>query len=210
MAFFTSLDLTPAQWVAAYGAWTLAFVALIILAKTGLVVMPFLSGDSLLFVTGTVFASVGVNVHAAALALVVAAVLGDVTNFAVGHTLAPRVLAALRGRWLNPAHLAATKRYFERFGASTIVIARFVPVVRTLAPFLAGAGTMHYARFFMINRVGAAAWVLLLFYAGVALGHHLAVRGHISEITLAIAALSAVPVVVGTLRALREAVAAEN
>lgn len=210
MAFFTSLDLTLAQWVAAYGAWALAFVAVIIFAETGLVVMPFLPGDSLLFITGAVFASAGVNVHAAALALMLAAVLGDATNFAAGRFMAPRLLKWLKGRWRTPAHLAATQRYFDRFGASTIVIARFVPVVRTMAPFLAGAGAMPYARFFVFNLVGAAAWVLSLFYAGVALGQHPAVREHISEITLAIAALSAAPVVLGALRARREAVASKK
>ena len=136
-----SLDQTLAQWVAAYGAWALAAVAIVIFAETGLVVAPFLPGDSLLFLTGTVVAANGLNVHVTVLVLTLAAVLGDALNFAIGRRAAPMVIARLRGRWLRQSHLDATHRYFDRFGSSTVVIARFVPVVRTLAPFLAGAGS---------------------------------------------------------------------
>lgn len=130
-----SLDQTLTQWVAAYGAWALALVALIVFAETGLVVAPFLPGDSLLFLTGAVFAAASLNVHVAVLVLTIAAILGDALNFTVGRHAAPFVLRHLRGRWLRQAHLDATHRYFERFGGATVVIARFVPVIRTLAPF---------------------------------------------------------------------------
>lgn len=156
------------------------------------VVAPFLLGDLLLFVTGTVFANAGVDVRGTALTPLAAAVLGDATNCAMGRTL------------------AAMHCYFERFGASTIIIARLVPVVRALAPFQAGAGSMQYTHFFAFNLVGAEAWLLSLFYGSVAQGQHLSPRGHISGTTLAIAALSAVPVVLGALRAQRAAVASEN
>ena len=151
LAFSTlSIDQTLTQWVAAYGAWALAAVAVVIFAETGLVVAPFLPGDSLLFLTGTVVAANGLNVHLTVLALTLAAILGDALNFAVGRRAAPLVIARLRGRWLRQSHLDATHRYFERFGSSTVVIARFIPVVRTLAPFLAGAGSMPYLRFAML------------------------------------------------------------
>lgn len=197
-----SLDQTLAQWVAAYGAWALAAVAVVIFAETGLVVAPFLPGDSLLFLTGTVVAANGLNVHVTVLVLTLAAVLGDALNFAIGRRAAPMVIARLRGRWLRQSHLDATHRYFERFGSSTVVIARFFPVVRTLAPFLAGAGSMPYLRFAMFNVAGAVLWVALLVYAGAFLGAQALVRDHLSAITMAIVALSMLPVLVTGTRAL--------
>ncbi len=197
-----SLDQTLAQWVAAYGAWALAAVAVVIFAETGLVVAPFLPGDSLLFLTGTVVAANGLKVHVTVLVLTLAAVLGDALNFAIGRRAAPMVIARLRGRWLRQSHLDATHRYFERFGSSTVVIARFFPVVRTLAPFLAGAGSMPYLRFAMFNVAGAVLWVALLVYAGAFLGAQALVRDHLSAITMAIVALSMLPVLVTGTRAL--------
>ena len=197
-----SLDQTLAHWVAAYGAWALAAVAVVIFAETGLVVAPFLPGDSLLFLTGTVVAANGLNVHVTVLVLTLAAVLGDALNFAIGRRAAPMVIARLRGRWLRQSHLDATHRYFERFGSSTVVIARFVPVVRTLAPFLAGAGKMPYLRFAMFNVAGAVLWVALLVYAGAFLGAQALVRDHLSAITMAIVALSMLPILVAGTRAL--------
>ena len=204
LAFSTlSIDQTLTQWVAAYGAWALAAVAVVIFAETGLVVAPFLPGDSLLFLTGTVVAANGLNVHLTVLALTLAAILGDALNFAVGRRAAPLVIARLRGRWLRQSHLDATHRYFERFGSSTVVIARFIPVVRTLAPFLAGAGSMPYLRFAMFNVAGAVLWVALLVYAGAFLGGLALVRDHLSAITMTIVALSMLPVLVTGTRALR-------
>lgn len=197
-----SLDQTLAQWVAAYGAWALAAVAIVIFAETGLVVAPFLPGDSLLFLTGTVVAANGLNVHVTVLVLTLAAVLGDALNFAIGRRAAPMVIARLRGRWLRQSHLDATQRYFDRFGSSTVVIARFVPVVRTLAPFLAGAGSMPYLRFAMFNVAGAVLWVALLVYAGAFLGAQALVRDHLSAITMGIVALSMLPILVTGKRAL--------
>lgn len=197
-----SLDQTLAQWVAAYGAWALAAVAVVIFAETGLVVAPFLPGDSLLFLTGTVVAANGLNVHVTVLVLTCSAVLGDALNFAIGRRAAPMVIARLRGRWLRQSHLDATHRYFDRFGSSTVVIARFVPVVRTLAPFLAGAGSMPYLRFAMFNVAGAVLWVALLVYAGAFLGAQALVRDHLSAITMGIVALSMLPILVTGKRAL--------
>lgn len=197
-----SLDQTLAQWVAAYGAWALAAVAVVIFAETGLVVAPFLPGDSLLFLTGTVVAANGLNVHVTVLVLTCSAVLGDALNFAIGRRAAPMVIARLRGRWLRQSHLDATHRYFDRFGSSTVVIARFVPVVRTLAPFLAGAGSMPYLRFAMFNVAGAVLWVALLVYAGAFLGAQALVRDHLSAIMMAIVALSMLPILVTGTRAL--------
>jgi membrane-associated protein len=200
LSFLLSLDERLAHLVAAHGAWALALVALVIFAETGLVVAPFLPGDSLLFLTGTVIATSSLNVHIAVVVLIMAAVLGDAVNFMIGRRAAPFVLRQLRGRWLRQSHLDATHRYFERFGASTIVIARFVPVVRTIAPFLAGAGEMSYVRFAAFNLIGAVAWVALLVYAGAFFGAQNFVRDNLSLITTGIVILSLVPMAVAGLR----------
>jgi membrane-associated protein len=197
------LDQTLSQWIAAYGAWALAIVATVIFAETGVVVAPLLPGDSLLFLTGTVVAASALNVHLAVLVLAVAAVLGDALNFAIGRRAAPFAVSRLRGRWLRQSHLDATHAYFDRFGASTIVIARFVPIVRTLAPFLAGAGRMSYLRFSSFNVFGAVAWVATLVYAGAYLGSRPFVREHLSMITMMIVGVSLLPMAAAGLRALR-------
>jgi len=201
VSFVLSLDHTLAQWVATYGAWALGLVALVVFAETGLVVTPFLPGDSLLFLTGTVVAGSSLNVQMAVVVLTVAAVLGDALNFTIGRHAAPLVLRLLHGRWLHQSHLDATHRYFERFGGSTIVIARFVPIVRTLAPFLAGAGEMAYGRFAAFNLVGGVVWVATLVYAGALLGARSFVREHLTLISTGIVLVSLLPVTIAGMRA---------
>jgi membrane-associated protein len=198
-----ALDHTLTQWVALYGPWALALVAAVIFAETGLVVAPLLPGDSLLFLTGTAIAAASLNVHLAVGVLALAAILGDAVNFTVGRHAAPALIRRLHGRWLRPSHLQATQRYFDRFGASTIVIARFVPIVRTLAPFLAGAGRMAYARFAVFNVAGALLWVGLMVYAGAYLGSRPFVRENLSAFTLGVVVLSVLPMVFTWLRARR-------
>lgn len=198
-----SLDQTLAHWVALYGAWALGLVALVIFAETGLVVAPFLPGDSLLFLTGTVAAAAGLNVHLAVAVLALAAILGDALNFSIGRHAAPWVLRRLRGRWLRQSHLDITHGYFERYGGPTIVVARFVPIIRTLAPFLAGAGDMAYRRFALFNVAGAVLWVGSLVYAGAFLGAQPFVREHLSAVTMAVVALSLLPLAGAGLRAWR-------
>lgn len=195
-----SLDQSLTQWVGAYGAWALGIVALVIFAETGLVVAPFLPGDSLLFLTGTVVAANSLNVHATVVVLAAAAIVGDALNFAIGRRAAPIVVVRLRGRWLRQSHLDATHHYFERFGSATIVIARFVPIIRTFAPFLAGAGTMSYSRFALFNIAGAVAWVALLVYAGAYFGSQPLVHEHLGSITMAIVIVSIVPMIVAGIR----------
>lgn len=187
------LDQILVQWVTLYGAWALGLVALIVFAETGLVVAPFLPGDSLLFLTGTVTAAAALNPVVTVAVLWAAAVAGDAVNFAIGRQAAPAVLRRLDGRWLKPQHLAATEAYFARYGSATIVVARFVPVVRTLAPFLAGAGRMPRGRFTAFNVLGGGVWVTSLVVAGMLLGHLPWVRGHLSQASLAVVALSLLP-----------------
>lgn len=198
-----SLDQTLTQWVALYGPWALGLVALVIFAETGLVVAPFLPGDSLLFLTGTVVAAASLNVHLAVAVLTLAAMTGDALNFAIGRKAAPFVLRRLGGRWMRQSHLDQTRHYFERYGGSTVVIARFIPIVRTLAPFLAGAGNMAYTRFAMFNVAGALLWVGSLVYVGAFMGGQPFVREHLSAITASVVVLSMAPVATTAFRAWR-------
>ena len=152
--------------VAAYGAWVYLILFLIVFCETGLVVTPFLPGDSLLFVAGAIAAAGGMNIHLLVVLLIIAAVSGDAVNYAVGHYLGPRVFHSRESRWLNPRHLERAHAFYERHGGKTIIIARFVPIVRTFAPFVAGIGSMTYKRFLLFNVVGGALWVLLFVPAG--------------------------------------------
>ena len=199
------LDQTIAHWVAQYGPWALALIATVVFAETGLVVAPFLPGDSLLFLTGAALSVAALNVHLAVLVLTLAAIAGDAMNFAIGRRAAPWVMRRFGGRGLKPSHLRATQHYFERFGGSTIVMARFVPIVRTLAPFLAGAGDMSYRRFALFNVTGAMAWVGLLVYAGAFFGSLPFVRDHLAQVTLAILIVSVLPMAATALRAWKDA-----
>jgi membrane-associated protein len=185
--------------LAAQHAW-LMFAALfiVIFAETGLVVFPLLPGDSLLFVAGTVAAASGVNVHLLALTLLIAAVLGDSVNYSIGHFIGPKVLSHPRetrlGRWLKPEYMERTHRFYEKYGGFTIILGRFVPIVRTFAPFLAGVGQMRYRKFLAYNVIGGAAWVGLLTYSGYLFGNIPWVKDNLAWIVLGIVAVSLMPI----------------
>jgi membrane-associated protein len=199
-----ALDQTLAE-LAAQHSWVL-FVALflVIFAETGLVVFPLLPGDSLLFLAGTVAAASGIDVHLLVIVLFTAAVAGDSVNYAVGHFLGPKVFNlppdSRLSRWLKPEYLERTHRFYEKYGGFTIIICRFVPIVRTFAPFLAGVGAMTYRRFLSYNVVGAAVWVASLVYAGYLFGNIPWVKDNLTVIVLAIVGISLVPVVVQWVR----------
>jgi membrane-associated protein len=186
--------------VANYGAWIYLILFLIIFCETGLVVTPFLPGDSLLFVAGAVAAAGGMNIHLLAVLLIIAAVLGDAVNYAVGHYLGPRVFNSTESRWLNPRHLQRAHDFYERHGGKTIIIARFVPIVRTYAPFVAGAASMSYARFAAYNISGAVLWVVLLGYAGYFFGNIPVIKENLTLVIVVIIILSIMPGVVEYLR----------
>ena len=202
------IEQTLAHWIAAYGPWALALIALIIFSETGLVVAPFLPGDSLLFITGAVIAAAGYSVHATVLVLFIAAVLGNTVYYTVGRTAADWLLPRLHGRWLRPAHLQMTHEYFERWGSATVVVSRFVPIVRTIAPFMAGAGHMSAHRFTLFNVIGAALWVAGFVYAGALLGSHPFVKSHLGWITIGIVVVSVLPLAVAALNGRRARAAA--
>ena len=195
--------------LAAQHAW-LMFAALfiVIFAETGLVIFPLLPGDSLLFVAGTVAAASGVNVHLLALTLLIAAVLGDSVNYSIGHFIGPKVLSHPRetrlGRWLKPEYMDRTHRFYEKYGGFTIIIGRFVPVVRTFAPFLAGVGQMRYRKFLAYNVIGGTAWVGLLLYTGYLFGNIPWVKNNLAWIVLGIIVVSLLPIAFQWIKERRE------
>ncbi len=195
--------------LAAQHAWLMfAALFLVIFAETGLVIFPLLPGDSLLFVAGTVAAASGVNVHLLALTLLIAAVLGDSVNYSIGHFIGPKVLSHPRetrlGRWLKPEYMDRTHRFYEKYGGFTIIIGRFVPVVRTFAPFLAGVGQMRYRKFLAYNVIGGTAWVGLLLYSGYLFGNILWVKNNLAWIVLGIIVVSLLPIAFQWIKERRE------
>ena len=157
-----ALDQTLATLAGQYGAWLYAILFVIIFAETGLVVCPFLPGDSILFISGTIVAAAGLDVHVLVLVLVAAAVLGDSINYAVGHYIGPRVFHKPDSRWFRQEYLRRTQAFYDKYGGVTIIIGRFVPIIRTFAPFLAGVAGMSYRRFLSYNLAGACLWIGLL------------------------------------------------
>ena len=172
-----------------------------IFAETGLVVTPFLPGDSLLFVAGTVVAGVsaGLDVHVMVALLISAAILGDNLNYAVGRWIGPKVFER-DSRWIRREYLLRTQSFYDRYGALTIVIGRFIPIVRTFAPFLAGVARMRYPRFLAYEIFGSIVWVSSLVYAGYLFGNIPWVKSNLTLIVVAIVIVSVLPAVVTFLR----------
>ncbi len=204
--FILHIDVHLAEMVAAYGVWIYAILFLIIFCETGLVVTPFLPGDSLLFVAGTL-ASIGsnhINVHIAVLVLIVAAVLGDAVNYTIGRVAGERLFSNPDSKVFKRSYLDKTHAFYEKYGGSTIIIARFVPVVRTFAPFVAGMGRMSYRRFASFNVIGGVAWVSIFMYLGYFFGELEFVRNNLSLLMFLIIIVSVIPGVVEGLRIHRE------
>jgi membrane-associated protein len=179
-----------------YGTWIYAILFVVLFCETGLVVTPFLPGDSLLFVAGALWASAGLDVAALAGILIAGALCGDNCNYWIGRLVGHELLHHAAGRYINPRALARTEEFYRRHGGKTVVIARFVPVVRTFAPFVAGLGRMAYARFLAFSVAGALLWVGLLVPLGYWFGNVPWVRSNFGIVTLAIIALSVSPIVV--------------
>jgi membrane-associated protein len=189
-----ALDKTLAAIAVAYGPWLYALLFAVIFAETGLVVFPFLPGDSLLFVAGTVVAMSGLNVHALVAALIVAAVTGDSVNHTVGRFIGPKVFDKPDSRWFRQEHLRRTQAFYDKYGGVTIIIGRFVPIVRTFAPFLAGVAGMPYRKFVAFSLVGSTIWISSLVYAGYLFGNIPWVKSNLSLIVVGIVAVSLIPV----------------
>jgi membrane-associated protein len=183
-----------------YGPWIYGILFLILFCETGLVVTPFLPGDSLLFVAGAIAGAGSLNVHLLVALLFVAAVLGDSLNYAIGHYIGPKVFRFEDSWFFKKAYVERTHRFFERHGGKTIVLARFVPIIRTYAPFVAGIGAMDYRRFLLFNVAGALLWVASLTYAGYFFGNLPVVKNNLSLVILGIIILSISPGIVELLR----------
>jgi membrane-associated protein len=194
------LDKHLTELVADYHLWVYVILFLIIFCETGLVVMPFLPGDSLLFVAGTLAAGGDMYIHGLFAALAAASFLGDNTNYWVGRTIGPRVFTRHDSRLLNPLHLERTRRFYEKHGGKTIVIARFVPIIRTFAPFVAGIGRMSYGRFVFYSFSGSVLWISSLTYAGYFFGNIPVVKQNLTLVIIGIVILSILPGVVEYLR----------
>lgn len=190
--------------VADYGPWIYGILFLIVFCETGLVVTPFLPGDSLLFAAGALAASGGLSLSLVVGLLIVAAVLGDTVNYAIGR-FAGDGLQRRFPRVVKKEHLDRTHAFFEKYGGKTIIIARFVPIIRTFAPFVAGAGHMSYRFFMVYNVVGAVLWVVLCSLAGYFFGNLAFVKNNFSAVILAIIVISILPAVVEILRERRRA-----
>jgi membrane-associated protein len=198
------------QWlVANYGLWIYAILFLIIFCETGLVVTPFLPGDSLLFVAGALAAGGDIYIHGLFALLALASFSGDNTNYWIGRFIGPRVFTREKSWVFDPAHLERTRRFYEIHGGKTLVIARFVPIVRTFAPFVAGIGRMYYGRFLFYSFAGSVFWIGSLIFAGYYFGNIPVVRENLSWVIVGIVILSVMPGVIEYLksRARRKAAA---
>lgn len=201
--FFLHIDKHLVELVQTFGAWSYAILFLIIFCETGLVVTPILPGDSLLFAAGALAAQGGFHVHLLALLLVVAAIIGDAVNYHIGAYLGPKAFE-MNSRIFKKKYLDRTHRFYEKYGGKTIIIARFVPIVRTFAPFLAGVGEMGYLQFLTYNAVGAVLWIGLLLYAGFFFSELPVVKNNFSLVIVAIIILSILPAVYELLLARKE------
>ena len=208
--FLLHLDRHLAGLFSDYGAWIYVILFLIIFCETGLVVTPFLPGDSLLFVAGTLAAVGGMNVHLLVAVLVLAAVLGNTSNYAIGRFLGPRLFKDKSSRWLNPSYLERTHAFYDKYGGFAVVLSRFAPIIRTYVPFVAGLGSMSYRKFTFYNIFGALAWVLSITYLGYFFGNIPWIKERQGLIIIGIIAVSMIPVAIGFFKANGESKKPQN
>jgi membrane-associated protein len=200
--FIIHIDVHLAEMIAQYGMWIYAILFLIIFCETGLVVTPFLPGDSLLFVAGAL-AALGtnhINVHLMVLLLIASAILGDASNYLIGKFFGEKLFRNPSSKIFKRAYLEKTHDFYEKHGGKTIIIARFVPIIRTFAPFVAGMGKMTYIHFFSYNIIGGISWVPLFMYAGYFFGELDFVKNNLSFLIFAIIFVSLIPGIVEVLR----------
>jgi membrane-associated protein len=196
------LDKHLVELLAQFGPWVYAILFAIIFAETGFVVTPFLPGDSLLFAVGALAAvdtSGTLSAPVLSVSLVIAAVLGNSLNYAIGRAVGPRAFSG-NIRFLKVDYLHQTEAFFQRYGGMTVVISRFMPIIRTFAPFVAGVGRMHFGRFQLFNIVGGASWALLFIWGGYWFGNIPVIKQHFGIVTIAIIVVSVLPAVVAFFR----------
>ena len=198
--FVIHIDVHLSAIIQAYGTWTYLILFLIIFCETGLVVTPLLPGDSLLFAAGTFAAKGDLDVMWLFILLSIAAVLGDTANYWIGDYIGPRVFHKENVRFLNKEYLDRTHRFYEKYGGKTIIIARFVPIIRTFAPFVAGIGSMTYLRFISYNVIGGIAWIAAFVFAGYFFGNIPIVKQNFTIVISAIIVISILPGVIEFIR----------
>ncbi len=198
--FVIHLDQHLYELVSNYGAWAYAILFLIIFCETGLVITPFLPGDSLLFAVGALAATGALDANWSFVLLSIAAIAGDTVNYWAGYLVGPKVFHKEQSRFLNKQHLERTHQFYEKYGGKTIIIARFVPIIRTFAPFVAGIGRMTYARFLLYNVVGGIVWIASFVYAGYFFGNIPVVKRNFTLVVIAIIIISVMPGLIEYLR----------
>lgn len=198
--FILHLDKHLIELVQHYGNGVYLILFLIVFAETGLVVMPFLPGDSLLFVTGALAAGGALNVHTVAIVLMAAAFAGDNTNYWIGRYVGPKVFRKKQSRFLNPQHLQRTQDFYDKHGGKTIVLARFLPIIRTFAPFVAGIGKMSYKHFIGFSLLGSLCWIGFFVYGGYYFGNIPFVKNNLTYFIFGIVIVSLVPGLIAYLR----------
>ena len=197
---FLHLDKSLSTVIQTFGSTTYIILFLVILCETGLVVLPFLPGDSLLFAAGAFAAKGDMNVASLLMALSVAAIIGDSINYEIGRLIGPKIAQQERSRFINKEHIAKTHEFYEKYGTKTIIIARFIPIIRTFAPFVAGLGNMSYKKFIRYNMVGGIAWISICLFAGYFFGNISIVKQNFSLVILAIIIVSLIPAVIEFIR----------
>lgn len=197
--FILHVDQHLLEFVRNYGVWIYGLLFLIIFVETGLVVMPFLPGDSMLFAAGAIAATGAMNPELLCVLLIIAGVLGNTVNYHVGRFIGPRVFE-IKSRFINQQQLQKTHQFFEHHGGKTIIFTRFMPIIRTLAPFVAGVGKMTYTRFQLFNIVGAVAWVVSFIVIGYLFGNQPMVKKNFTYVIFAIIIISFLPSVIAYLR----------
>jgi membrane-associated protein len=198
--FLLHLDVHLNELISAYGVWTYAILFVVIFSETGLVVAPFLPGDSLLFAAGAITAVGGLDPFWLFIILSIAAVAGNTVNYWIGYFVGPTLQRKQKLRWVNMAYLEKAHRFFEQYGAKTIVFARFLPIIRTFAPFVAGIGSMQYGRFMTYNIIAGVAWVGVFVWGGYLFGNIRFIKDNFSLVIAAIIVISTIPAVVEYLR----------
>lgn len=202
LSFVLHIDDHLITFVTTYGIWTYALLFCIIFCETGLVVTPFLPGDSLLFAAGAISAGTddAINIHLLFILLVVASILGNGLNYFIGRLVGPRVFFSERSWLFNKKHLDKAHAFYEKFGGKTIIFARFIPIIRTFAPFVAGVGSMSYRQFYFYNILSAVLWIGSLLYLSHWFGNLTVVKEHFSSFILAIIGFSLLPPVIEVIR----------
>lgn len=197
---FLHLDKSLSNVIQTYGSTTYIILFVVILCETGLVILPFLPGDSLLFAAGAFAAKGDMDITLLFLTLCIAAISGDSINYEVGRLIGPRIARREKSRFVNKEHIAKTHEFYEKYGAKTIIIARFIPIIRTFAPFVAGLGNMGYKKFLHYNVIGGIAWVAICLFAGYLFGNIPLVKQNFTMVIFAIIIVSILPAVIEYIR----------